>query len=299
MTKKFTFGYALALTVLLIFSYCLFIGLIYMLNGSIVKSGLISGVYVVLIILGISLLCHCKASRWSRINGISQKIVLLLMLLMFIAGAIPTTNFFSVAGKSQQLTELMSGLRDTAANVDNAYIKYIDNRVKNYAEAGDNLQKDDSTHEIKELTKEYRVANLRRLLTPYYADDILEQRQEWLKDIATFKIFNPATPENIKRLSSGIGQWEQSYTALSEKTLSDEPKSTAAFKYPIGNQKLVSLIDEYTGWHKPNILGLAVSLFCFLVILIPYFVTEKSSAMRKVDNGVTTMSENDQTQIKV
>lgn len=294
MTKKFTFGYALALTTLIIFGYCMFIGLIYMLNGSILKSGLIVGAYVILVVLGISLLCHCKASRWSRVNGLSQKIVLSLLLLMFIAGAIPTTNFFSIAGKSEQLAGLMSELRNTAANVDNAYAEYIDIRVANYADS-DLLQKENSNQEING----YRIANLRRLLTPYYAEGILEQRQEWLKDIATFKIFNPATQENIKRLRSGIEQWEESYTVLSEKKLSDEPKSTAAFNYPIANQKLASLMDEYTGWHKPNILGLAVSLFCFLVILIPYFVTEKSAAMGKVDNGVTTMGENDKTQIKV
>ena len=112
--SKFNFAAVFSLMVLLGYSYLMFMGLVYWREGSIAVPLLITIGFIALVVACLVIMCMSRATRWKRIGSIGQAIFGTIILLAFIASAIPFTNFMDVVASQNRFSEEINHVLDDA-----------------------------------------------------------------------------------------------------------------------------------------------------------------------------------------
>ena len=289
--SKFNFAAVFSIMALLVYAFLAFMGLVYWRDGEIALPLLITIGGIALILLCLFVMCKGKESRW-KIGKIGEVFFGLVILVAFIAAAFPFTNFFKVVERQDEIKGKIETLFTSAKNLDKAYDEYANDRIQKYEDKLKLVSKGKQIRpsEYKQLlaeaagnNDEQKIANLskslRRQLLPTSRDSICKQRTEWLEKANEMSVWNMLLPSNISKIANQVDNYVKNYTDLSSTIRMGE--TVQPFAYADLNNDLGQLQEVYTKFSKPSIISIVVSLIGFLIMLLPYFVTQESLAGKK------------------
>ena len=282
--SKFNFAMVFSLLVLLVYTFITFLGMVYWQNGKIVLPIILALGIFLLVSFCVVVMCKAKATRWKRIGLIGQIIFGCIILATFIFSAAPFTNFLYVLGHEDEVTKEINTVMESAKDLDEKYTSYANKRLDDY-KARLNLVsrgKDIRPSEYEELLgiaigddddeKIDRLASsLERKLLPDSLANIKIERENWLLSASNMSVWNVMMPSNIDKINKEVGKWVNNYTGLS--TTFYRGEEAESFNYPQFNTSLKNLTDNYVKLHMPSILAIIVSLICFFIMLLPYWMT--------------------------
>lgn len=289
--SKFSFAAVFSLMVLLAYSFLMFMGLVYWRGGSLgLPIGLTLG-FIALVVTCLTVMCMSRATRWKRIGTIGQCIFGFIILLAFIASAVPFTNFMDVVAQKSKFNQEINNVLNSARGLDRSYEEYTERRLDNYrsrlTEISNN--RDEYAAEYRQLlagapgnTDERKIDNLvsslRRKLVADSVVQITRERQQWLESSADMSVWNLMLPTNMAKINEEVSNWTLMYTNISD--VSYRGEHAAPFQYPEFNTELTTLTRNYTTLHAPSVLAILVALLCFAIMLLPYMLTERDVAGR-------------------
>lgn len=289
--SKFNFAAVFSLMVLLGYSYLMFMGLVYWREGSIAVPLLITIGFIALVVACLVIMCMSRATRWKRIGSIGQAIFGTIILLAFIASAIPFTNFMDVVASQNRFSEEINHVLDAAKGLDENYQGYVRQRLDNYrnmlGEVSERRASAPSDYDRllggaagnnDQQKIENMVNMLRRKLVPDSSSMVAEERQQWLEGAADMSVWNLLLPTNMAKINQEVSNWTEMYTDFSRVTVGGE--QTAPFEYEEFSSELQALTSRFTRLHAPSILAIIIALLCFGIMLLPYLLTERDVAGR-------------------
>lgn len=289
--SKFSFAAVFSLMVLLAYSFLMFMGLIYWRGGSLGLPISLTLGFIALVVVCLTVMCMSRATRWKRIGTIGQCIFGFIILLAFIASAVPFTNFMDVVAQKSRFNQEINNVLNSARGLDRSYEEYTEERLANYRERLTDISNhhSDRAREYSQClagapgnTDERKIENLvnslRRKLVADSVTQITRERQQWLESSADMSVWNLMLPTNMSKISEEVTNWTQMYTNISDISYSGE--QAEPFRYPDFNTELASLTQSYTTLHAPSVLAILVALLCFAIMLLPYMLTERDVAGR-------------------
>lgn len=289
---KFNFAAVFSIMVLLAFSYITFMGLDYLKGGDLLLPIVLTVGFILLVIVCIAIMCASKATRWHRVGIIGQVFFGIVILAAFIASAFPFTNFMRVVNDKENITNKVKEACNSATNLDNAYVNYVDTRIEKYKEnlslisRGKNINPTryreclgEASGNTDEAKIEGLAKSLRNKLLPSSTTKIVEERHNWLDGAKNANVWNPLTPANINKIDQQVNGWLANYQKLS--SISYQGEDTKPFEYENFSSSLKILTDTYKKIEKPQNFALVVSIICFIIMLLPYWLTEKEIAGRQ------------------
>lgn len=289
---KFNFAYVLCIIVLLFFSYITFLGLAFWAGGSMVAPVLLT--LLLLIIVGgcVFAMSVARSSRWTDVGLIGQICCGIVVLAALMASSLPFTNFMRVAGEKKELQEKMEQTMKSSEDLNSAYDRYVQQRLSSYRTTVSALAMSPSSNpslyaQIFGDTPTAQasgkvnsiVESLKSKLLPPGSENIQQERQEWLKKVTDINVWNPLAASNIAKLNKQVNSWDENYKQLSSTIYAGE--KVEPFEYNDFQNSFQQLTESYEKFRKPNVTSLLVALFCFLVMLFPYFISRGSLAAKK------------------
>lgn len=289
--SKFSFAAVFSLMVLLGYSYLMFMGLIYWQEGRLLLPICLTLGFIAVVVACLMVMCMSKATRWKRIGTIGQCIFGFIILLAFIASAVPFTNFMDVVAQQGKFNEEINNVVESARRLDTEYANYTEQRLSDYRQLLTNVSQNRAEHaaEYQRLlagaagnTDERKIENmvnsLRRKLVADSVSAIVEERQQWLERAADMSVWNLLLPTNMARISDEVYNWTELYANFSDFSYNGE--HARPFEYPEFSTELAALTRNYSQLHMPSVLAIIIALLCFGIMLLPYLLTERDVAGR-------------------
>jgi len=283
--SKFSFAAVFSLIVLLGYSFITFLGLVYWQNGNLLFPILITLGFIALVVGCLYVMCMSKATRWKKIGLVGQISFGVIILLAFLASAVPFTNFMRVAEKEKTIIQGIENTFASAKNIDDDYQQYAKQRIENYksklqlVSAGRSIRPseyDECMGGAAGQTDEQKIANLsqslQNKLLPDSMNVIQQHRQEWLGKIKDMNVWNVMLPANIQKIKEEVSGWSNNYSQLSQVMYKGE--EALPYEYQQFDNQLESVTSFYTELHLPTILAVALAILGFAIMLLPYFVTQ-------------------------
>jgi hypothetical protein len=128
---------------------------------------------------------------------------------------------------------------------------------------------------------EIRVKTLARSIYPTELQKKQLEREEWLNKIPNMKLSNVQMPNNLALVDSCVNRWQQDYITLSSISFADE-EEVEPFEY----QEFKAAYSVLSSKFEYSIWALIVAIICSIFMLLPYFTTETSMALRTHSGGV-------------
>ncbi|MBP5561626.1 MAG: hypothetical protein J6X70_07510 [Muribaculaceae bacterium] len=304
--SKFNFGTVLAIIVLLGYSYFVFMGLDYWLNGNVALAATLTGAMIVVVMVCILIMCRAKASRWKKLGATGQILFGIIVLAVLGASSIPFAHFIGIMGKQSEIKTEFNKAKEFAEKVDQAYDNYVDSIVDAYelelkrAVAGhstgsastkysqmglDDMAGEDSI-KVKSMKNSYRndiAVNENDSITR-------SERQRVINESAEMSVWNIAMPENVGYMSKIVRNSVDEYIAKSSLEVKRKGfEGYKEFSYPQYEGQVKELGDNLTKLSKPDALSLIIAivaaLLCFACMMFPYFLTRTSLAARESNTG--------------
>lgn len=286
---KFSLAASISCLVLLGYTYFSFMGMVYWQNGDFVKPLILSISFIILVIICLIVMCFSKHTRWRKIGTIGQSIFGFIIFIAFMLTAIPFTNFVDVIKSKSHFYEETSKVLESAKGLDGSYMEYANTRLAQYQQKLElaSQGREINPSEYEELlsqaggsTDEAKIANLvgslKRKLIPDSIKNVQAKRLDWLTSAANMSVWNLKLPSNILKIKGEVGTWTEQYVKLSEVKYPGE--EVEDFKYEVFSTNLNALSTDYTKLHRPSVFAIIISLLCFLVMLLPYWLMEKDLA---------------------
>ena len=236
-------------------------------------------------------MCRAKESRW-KIGQVGQIFFGLIILIAFILAAFPFTNYLKVVKSQDEIKGKIETLLTSARNVDKAYLDYANNRIRKYEDqlrlvsSGKHIRPSEyhqllanAAGENDEQKIESLSKSLHRQLLPSSIDSISKQRTEWLEKTNKMSVWNILLPSNINKIAKEVNNYVKDYKELSGTIRMGE--TVEPFDYHDINNDLGKLQQIYTKFSKPSIIAIIVSIIGFLIILLPYFITQRPISMKE------------------
>lgn len=276
MKTKFSFGVVIALLALLAFAYIMFMGLIYWKRGELTTPILVTTVFLAIVVLCITAMCMSKATRWRKIGKRGQIIFGALTFLAFLASAYPFTIFMDVVTKQQTISEEITNLLVDGVQLDSVYREYAIKRIDAYKTE---LERRGTYHPIK-------VRNLQTLLLPSNLDSMQAQRRDWLKAASSISVWNIRMPINIGMINGEVRRSVDNYINLStEKGHADEnSEAQRPFVFSVQKTELEKVTESFESFHTPSLLSILIALVCFILMLLPYWLTDINPIINTLDD---------------
>lgn len=300
---KFSFSFTFSIMALLVFSYFAFMGLIYWLGGGILLPAAITLAFVLVAIVCIYVMCLSKATRWTTFGLVGQIFFGSIVFVLLVAAACPFTNFIRAVEKSDEISQGVAAICDNAIGLDKAYAEYVDKRINDYKSNLQHVSNGKSMNPSRyqeclgratgatDAEKINNLANsLRSKLLPASTDTIVGGRRLWLENAKGASVWNPLTPANINKIDSQVSGYLDNYKKLSETTYAGE--EAVPFEYQEFNKSVSDFLDGFRHLQIPSVLALFFSLLCFLIMMLPYFLSERDIAAKESTSDDLTFNKN-------
>lgn len=287
--SSFNFASVFAIMVLLVFSYITFLGLTYWQKGNLLLPIILTVALIAIVATCVLFMCKAKATRWKRLGVIGQTFFGLIILIVFALASIPFTNFMDVINNSEEIQGKISNTCEAAESLDKAYAEYVKARIDTYKVTLTTISMSKNTQPTRYNeylggaagnTDDEKIGNLakslRSKLLPDATEKIVNERHKWLASAKNTSVWNPLAPSNISKIDKQVDDWVDNYKKLSSVTYKGEEPNE--FEYSEFNNQLSELTKVYSQFNTPSALAIIVSLVCFAIMLLPYFMTEKSLA---------------------
>lgn len=229
---------------LLGFSYLEFLGWMYMSNGNVLLSNILTIVIALVLFITSFLLPRIKASNLNSV--VKRRTTYLVTTLIFfaaaiIAGFIAEMHFFKVQKSETILQESYNNALNQATGIYPAYQEYATTRIDSYKKMLETTSKQKNSSSYQEVLGKFPGANdnqriqnlvhsLERSLTPTN-QDLQQQFNEWLSKAGSVNVWNISFVGNVNMLDEKIQTYINSLTDLSAKFY-HPGEEHIAFSYP-------------------------------------------------------------------
>ncbi len=290
---KFNFAAVISIIVLLFYSYIVFLGLVYWLDGNKWKGLLYTLILIAVIIACVFFMCKARATRWEKIGNTGQILFGVIILAALVLSSMPFAHFLKLVHNQKQVTEAFEKSHKYASDLDLAYKDYVKERKEvtlehlNAVEAGHGASNpaeydsifgmpgsDDSRSKINRM-----ITNLEKTLLPESLERANEQNIQRLERGAKMSVWNVEMPGIVNRIDETVKKNIEIYTNISKNAHGYKGDNNyQAFTYPAyasHNAKLQDMLDKMS---MPSVLSIIAALICFGFMLLPYYLTERDVA---------------------
>ena len=125
---KFNFAAVISIIVLLFYSYIVFLGLVYWLDGNKWKGLLYTLILIAVIIACVFFMCKARATRWEKIGNTGQILFGVIILAALVLSSMPFAHFLKLVHNQKQVTEAFEKSHKYASDLDLAYKDYVKER---------------------------------------------------------------------------------------------------------------------------------------------------------------------------
>ncbi len=265
---KFNFITIFAFVLLVVYAYLAAMGLLYQ-EGKISVAGIFFIAIIAIVSICIYLMCHARATRWEKVGIPAQVALGLVIVATFFFIGKPFSSYVTMMGKKKEVYKEISAVVAAAQELNTAYNLYADKRIEAYQPI-----------ENKTNRRDLRKNALKLQLLPPNLVIKQTERDQWLNGFANMQLSNIQMPNNLKNMEECVALWLEDYTQISSVVFNDE-HDVNTFEYDKFTTQLASLRSHLGGY---SLWALLVAVLCSIFMLIPYFTTKTSFALREGNN---------------
>lgn len=275
---------------LLLFFYISFLGLGYFLEGLFDSSdysdilpaflseidsmllfyGIISISYMIILCIMLFLMCSSKSKRNKKVGlpiEITSGIIIVAMLFV---GCIPFMKFLYIFEQEDILLQEVEQMRRSAIDVDNDYIKYVENRIENHHYAC--VRYYDEDYEQVE-------SSLKRRLIPSNFEKLKNTRESWLEQMSVVSIWNPCTAHNIKAVMKASEDWTREYNKLSSLSyqyeIDDFANDAFSFEHTVSKSNRDKWFENFKNIEIPDMRALGAMAIVLILLFSLYMSIDR------------------------
>lgn len=278
----------IGLLFIIAFSYLEFLGWMYMSNGNVILSNVMTLAIAIVLFVTSFLLPRIKASNQNGVvkrRRFYQSVTLLFFVLAVCLGYVAEMHFFKVQKNEKQLQESYTVALNQAKGIYPAYQDYTNNRLDAYKQTLQNVAKNKKTTQYQELLGQfpgtndsqkiaYLVSSLKRTLTPTN-QKLQEHFNIWLSKAGDVNVWNVSFIGNVNMLDETIQNYINSLSKLSSQYF-HPGEQIVSFSYPefhsLGNMRETF---KFTGFYYSN-RSLLTILILILALCGQWLTIERS-----------------------
>ena len=293
---KFAYGIVLAIISLIIITYIVFVGMLYLMGGKMLPTLLLTGAIVLLsTILCIGLLRLKGVDRHFE-HYIKWECVLLpLLIVLCLVAMVPFTHFFTIHKQEKKITSEFTALLDESKQMLNEYSDYAKERkrlyVVNLRRAKSNPRKIIGDNKFyKKVPFDIVIDNLPQIMEMQLCigeDSLRQGANAWLDNAREgVTVWNVFLLGNINKIREAIelwhGQMEESSKHIFPGEKADKGKTLTFTSTHIQEirQHLNNIDAISTKLKFPGPRALLAGLVCMSLLFLPYYLQKRHTRSR-------------------
>ena len=276
---KFSWGHIVAAVALVAIAYCTFVGMVYLLKGKFLLSGLITAAITLLLALLFFIPQQLKATdrrfekriKWERAFIFSSPILFLLLM-------VPFSHAWTVHHRQSRILDAFEQVVATANGMFDSYETYCQTRETNFR------------HALRVYNnEEISVANANKLDVLHLAllssnyERLKNESKAWMDKSSNGKVstWNVFLLGNITEIQEAVHSWYEDLQTFSETKLSEEKDvkifdNTSLYINEIDNriQDAAVLYSDIKGFGPLTLLWLLIG---YAMLLFPYLLQRRNT----------------------
>lgn len=290
---KFSWGHIIAFIALIVLSYTTFVGLTYLSGGNFLFAS-IGTVLTVAVFVAIFIGAQSMKASGNRISRriVWERILIFASPLVFVAGMVAVTHFWTVVDKNQEVTATFRNSIESSKQLFSDYETYSETRLANYEKSLDNIIAARKTNprlfkqagfeaSKYEIQKENMIQTLRLQLLSNNYDTVKNAAIQWIdaskEGANTLNVFLIG---NTREIQKAVEKWEKQLTQFSEKRISNEELVAPVENfYSDGANAAILGIHQVNGIFKqreiPTVAAIIFGIGIYLMLLMPYFIQQR------------------------
>lgn len=291
--KKFNFAFVISIIILLIYSYIVFMGIVYWKDGDIALGILYSAALIVVTLACIIIMCRAKATRWKKIGKLGQIVCGIGILVALALSTMPFAHFIKLVVKQKEISASFEKAHEYGSQSVIAYDNYVKERevkTRDFLNAVDAGHGESNPSEYAAIfglpgndsntAKIDRMINsLHKILLPDSVTCANDEALHNLKKGAKMSVWNIAMPQYINSIDQMVKTNVETFNKLSKNAHgyrgdNNYPPFTYQ-KYTDQNAQLKEMLTHMT---MPSIISILAALLCFAFMLLPYYLVERDLA---------------------
>lgn len=288
MNSKMPLAYVLGIVLLIPFAYLIFLGEMFLNDGSIGKSVTITILLAVLIGGSIWLMPASKSSNRLQLGKMGEIGAWMIFLGSAIyAFIVPVGQFFNVQSNMEAVSREFDAGRESAKKIYPAYEQYARDRIAQYTSTLHTVANGKASRpaEYQEMlgvaqgaTDEAKIEKLttalQRSILPE-SNDVINNFNTWISGLGALSVWNPMTMNNIATLDEKVNELTKSLVQLSSNYNPGEDR--IPFEYSEYTSQSTNMKELCHKWHFcTNPLAWIIFVACFVAWILPWIIAERS-----------------------
>lgn len=292
-TLKFSWGHIIAFLALNAVSYISFVGFTYLTNGNF-SYALIGMFLTDMIYLGVFIGAQLlKASgRKMRRKIIWERILVFGSPIIFIAGMISMSHFWTVKSREETIVENFKESINNSKKIFEDYDNYSDLRIENYykmlvlfisnpVQYNSKFKEAGLESSMANLQRGNMVETLRLQLRSENYDTLRNSALKWIDNANQgARVWNVFIIGNTRQIKEAINNWENQLKSFSAKNMSNEhllgdipPFSSNGARDAIAG--LDSMTESFTTQGPPTWEAIVFGIIIYIMLLFPYLLQDR------------------------
>lgn len=291
--KKFNFAFVISIILLLIYSYIVFMGIVYWKDGDIVQGVIYSVALIAVTLACIIIMCRAKATRWKKTGNLVQIMGAIVMMAALALSTMPFAHFINLVVKQGEISEAFEKAHQYGSQSAVAYNSYVKEREEktrftlNAIDAGHG-QSNPSEYErvfglpgndSNSVKIDRMISSLHTTLLPDSVTRAVDDALKHLERGAKMSVWNIAMPQYINSIDQMVRTNVETFTKLSRNAHgyrgdNDYPPFTHE-QYTLQSAQLKQMLTHMS---MPSIVSIIAALVCFAFMLLPYYLVERDLA---------------------
>lgn len=291
--KKFNFAFVISIIILLIYSYIVFMGIVYWKDGDIVQGIIYAAALIAVTIACIVIMCRAKATRWKKTGNLVQILCGTIILAALALSTMPFAHFINLVVKQNEISESFDKAHEYGNKCLDAYKDYVKQReAKTRSDllaisAGRGVNNPSDYQEIfglpgndsNDVKIERMINSLHKTLLP---DSLTRANDEALNNLdkgAKMSVWNIAMPKYINSIDEMVKTNVETFRKLSENAHGFRgDNNSPAFTYQQYTDQNAQLKETLTHMSMPSVISIIAALVCFGFMLLPYYLVDRDPA---------------------
>ena len=290
---QFSWGHIIAFIALIAVSYISFVGFTYLTNGDFALALFGMGItYIVFIIFFIGAQQMKASGVKMRRKIIWERIFIFGSPIVFIAGMISMSHFWTVVSQNDAIVETFKNSINGSRQLFSDYEEYSNQRIDYYKSNLTQIivNKNSDPHTFSKAVFEETKASIQRdnmvetlklqLLSQNY-DSLKTVANNWIDDAAhgasTWNVFLLG---NTREIKDALCNWENQLKSFSAKEMSNESITGTVDRFQSNGAKnaiagIDSLTTSFITQQFPTLAAIIFGIVIYLMLLFPYFIQDR------------------------
>ena len=290
---QFSWGHIIAFLALIAVSYISFVGFTYLTNGNFTFALIGMGITDIVFIIFFIGAQQMKASGVKmRRKIIWERIFIFGSPVVFIAGMISMSHFWTVRNQNDEIVETFKKSINSSKQLFTDYEEYSNQRIETYQnnltqiivnkssnpQTFKNAGFEDSKASIQ---RDNMVETLRLQLLSQNYDSLKTVANKWIDDAAQgASTWNVFLLGNTREIKDALCNWENQLKSFSAKEMSNESITGTVNGFQSNGAKnaivgIDSLTSSFITQHFPTLSAIIFGLIIYLMLLFPYFIQDR------------------------